>query len=94
MPAFNNRVQPSTILGIPEESFFLFAVAFILFMVSNAIKSSVPFFLIAIILIAGGALVLAAIWTLLNKEKLLLRKSVIASKSDEQTQSRWQINKE
>lgn len=94
MPAFNNRVRPSTILGIPEESFFLFAAAFMLFMISNAIKPSVPFFILVIILIAGVALVFTAIWTLLNKDKLLLRKSVVASKSDEQTKSRWQINKE
>jgi len=94
MPAFNNRVRPNTILGIPEESFFLFAVAFILFMVTNGIKASVPFFFTVIIIIAGLFLILAGIWTLLNKNKLLLRRSVVSSKSDEQTLSRWQKARE
>ena len=79
MPAFNARVRPQTILGLPDKAFYMFVLALFALLLSMMIPFHVVRYLFfgLTILLALGALVI-----FLNKNRLLIMPSIKASKQD------------
>lgn len=89
MPAFNGRVQPETILLMPAEAFYSFILAFLIFVMSQALALHAPFFLLLIMWTGSVSLIMYGIYIISIRDQLLIRKSIKVSEHENTLSCRW-----
>lgn len=94
MPAFNNRITPKMYLGvIPEDAFYAFSLAFLFLILSQSVKS-IPIFICIGLWIFSALSIAYGFYMMIIVKKLLLRKSVSLSLSDERCHNKMDIYRE